>query len=221
MTDTTQTVYPTETGPLLVPSTPRPGRWWHLATSAVLTVTWPVGLALFIIWAVIVVLSPLTIIAPLLIPTAAAIRGYAGAYRHWASRALGVAVVRLERRGQQRRNLAGVLLAPLRDPATWREWCWLLVNATAGFVLALLPVVFIAGAVFYLCYPFLYAITPQEAFGEVLGVYELHSVTEAWLVTPLGGVCLVIWYGISRSFPLANAAIIRAMLGSHARTVRA
>lgn len=193
-----------------------PSRWWHFGTSLALMLTWPIGLGLFIVWAVVASLSLLTVVAPLLLPVAAMIRGYAQAHRRWAGRALGRQVTRPET-GHGRRapaTLFGTFTIPLRDAAIWREWLWLLVHATVGFALALIPTALLLSALFYSLYPLLFALTPQEVFGTVFGFIEIHSVSEAWLVTPIAVVCLGLWLATARSLPTAYARIITMMIAA-------
>lgn len=197
----------------------RPSLMWLLGSSVLLAVSWPIGLALFIIWTVVVALSLFTVVLPLQLPVAATLRGYAGLHRRWAARVLGTraqggpAASRTQPRPWHA-TLVGRLTAALRDPSTWRQWAWCLVNATVGFALALLPVVLFASIWLYLCYPLLYAVTPQEAFGTVFGVFELRSVADAWLVTPMALVCAALWLATARSFPRASARIMVTMLGA-------
>lgn len=216
-----------------------PSRLWYLGSALLLTVTWPIGLALFIIWAVVLPLSMFVVVAPLLLPVATAIRGYAHAYRRWARRVLGLTGPERAQQAQpsyaepsagrpaahentqhakssypsREPGLFGKLMRPVRDPMLWREWVWLLANATVGFMLSIVQVVLFVGTWFYLLYPLLYALTPHDVFGTVLGVYELQSPSEAWLVTPLAVVMFALWFALAPVLSAANAKMITSMIG--------
>ncbi|TDC20547.1 sensor histidine kinase [Streptomyces sp. 8K308] len=81
-----------------------------------------------------------------------AIRGHANLRRRLGADWYGVTITsgyRSPRRG--RRGLAGQVercVTMLRDPATWREVGWLLVDAVAGLFLAVLPLTLLAYALF-------------------------------------------------------------------------
>src|SRR3954447_19823746 len=62
----------------------------HLAgRSVVLMLTSMTGVALFVLWVTLVAVSPISIVAPLLIPATALVRAYANAHRRNAARLLG------------------------------------------------------------------------------------------------------------------------------------
>lgn len=217
---------PTDTRPLEVEAVQAaaPTWGWLLASSALLMVTWPVGLALFILWAVIVSLSLFAFIAPLLLPLAAAVRSYGNQYRRWAGRVLGRTIIRPSRRAHPAADNASLfrkITVALRDPAIWREWLWLIVNASVGFVLALLPIAFLASGVFHLSYPLLYAVTPHEVFGTVYGIFEVHTMGQAWLVPLLAVVPLGIGASLVRPCTQASARLIAGLIGNNAPTMQA
>lgn len=181
--------------------------------SLLLAITWPFGLALFILWTVVAALSLFAVITPLLIPLGTAIRGYANLHRRYASRVLGQPVIRGNVARAPGRTLFGKFTAPLRDPMTWREWAWLLVNSVAGFVLALLPIVLLATAVFCLAFPLIYAITPPT-FEVVFGAWQVRTQNDAWLIAPLAALFAALWWVSARSFPAADATLVRALIGA-------
>jgi hypothetical protein len=178
----------------------------------VLLTALPIGLALFVLWVVLAALSPITVVAPLLVPVTAAVRGYAQACRREASALLGAPVAAKYR--ANRPGLFGRLRTILTDPASWRDALWLPVHGVVAFTGAVLSATFFLASVFYAIYPFLYWVTPQRAFGRPFGDWhELHSVNDAMLMTPLALVCFGLWYGLQLPLVRAELAVTRALLG--------
>jgi hypothetical protein len=54
------------------------------------------------------------------------------------------------------------------------------------FTLSVLSFSLAAGSIFYLIYPFLFAVTPPEVFGNPFGFYHITSVAGAFPIVPLG-----------------------------------
>jgi len=81
------------------------------------------------------------------------------------------------------------------------------------FTLSVLSFSLAAGSIFYLIYPFLFAVTPPEVFGNPFGFYRITSVAGAFPIVPLGLVCAVIWYWTARPLGRANARLMRGLLG--------
>ena len=79
----------------------------------------------------------------------------------------------------------------------------MLVHAVAGCFLSTLQVSLFLGGLLYLIYPFLYWVTPEEAFGRPFGLFELHSVAESFWVMPLAVVSFGLWY--LTAVPLSRA----------------
>ncbi|MEV0371605.1 histidine kinase [Streptomyces sp. NPDC050636] len=91
----------------------------------------------------------------------------------------------------------------LRDPATWRELLWLPVDATAGFLLALLPPSLVAYGVAFVLLPLFQWVTGLGS--EALGWGSLTTDRpELLFVTPPLGVGLL---ALAR---YANPALLRA-----------
>jgi hypothetical protein len=186
----------------------------HLLGRSVLTMVTalPVGLALFVLWVVLAALSPITLVAPALVPVTAAVRGYANACRREAARLLGVPVEAAYR--PARPGLFGRLRAILTDPASWRDVLWLPVHAVVAFTGALVSVTLFLATVFYAIYPFLFWVTPQRTFGHPFGDWhELHSVAGATVMMPLALVSFGLWYGLQIPAVRAELTVTRALLG--------
>ncbi|MER6254497.1 sensor domain-containing protein [Streptomyces sp. NPDC001584] len=95
------------------------------------------------------------------------------------------------------------LIAMLRDPATWRELLWLLVDASAGFLLALLPAALLAYALAGFVVPLVYELSGGRAHIMGLGLIDL-SRPGALVLLPVIGAALL---GLAL---LANPSFIRA-----------
>jgi hypothetical protein len=210
------------TSTIELPPTPRPVRpaaraatlrLHLLGRSAVALFTaLPVGLTLFVLWIVLAALSPITLVAPVLLPVTAAVRGYAGWCRREASRLLGVPVTAAYR--PARPGLFGRLRSILTDPASWRDALWLPVHGVLAFTGAVLSVTLFLGTLFYASYPFLFWVTPQDVFGHPFGDWHhLRSVADATVMMPLALVCFGLWYGLQLPLLRAELTVTRALLG--------
>jgi signal transduction histidine kinase len=184
-----------------------------LGWSVVLLPASVVGAAAALLWISSVSLVVLGAGIPLTLLATALVRWFADLHRHWAADRLGEPVARPYRPVPE----AGWpvrLWASLRDPATWRDWAWLLVNAVTGWLTSGLSLLFFLGGFFYLLYPLLYRLTPPEVFRTPLGNgFRLHSVGQSFALVPLGPVLLLLWYATAKPLAGLNARVIRALLG--------
>src|SRR5262245_60211188 len=137
-----------------------------------------IGIALFVIVVTGIPLIVVTAGIPLLLAGIPATRWFANLNRDLASRVTGTEIPRPYRRPPVP-GVVNYMRTALTDPATWRDLAWLLVNATAGFTMLVLSASLFFGTFFYLIYPFLYAVTPQEVFGTPFGFLELHTVAQS------------------------------------------
>jgi hypothetical protein len=187
---------PTATRPVLPAPRHTSLRLHLLGRSVGVMLTSMTGVALFCLWVTLVAVSPITIVAPLVLPVTAMVRGYANAHRRGATRLLGHPVEASYRTGG-RRGVLGRVWTIERDPASWRDVSWCLVRAVVAFVTSTLLVALCAATLLYLSYPFLYWVTPQNVFGKPFGgLVILHSVAQATLLMPLALVSFGLWYGL-------------------------
>jgi len=184
-----------------------------LARSVLMMLTSMAGVALFVLWVTLVAVSPITLLAPLVIPATALVRGYADAHRRAAGRLLG-APVEADHRTPDRPGLFRRVWTIESDPASWRDALWLPVHAVVAFATATLAVALFIGSVFYLIYPFLYWVTPQDVFGRPFGGWlEFHSVADSTVVMPLALVCFGLWFWLQLPLTRAELNVTRALLG--------
>lgn len=173
------------------------------AAGATLATVWITSISVVALGAGI----PLTLLATLLV------RWFADMHRRWAADRLGEPVTRSYLPAPHDRWPVR-LWTILRDPASWRDWAWLVANSiTVWFTCGLSLVVFLCGVV-ALIYPILYQLTPPQVFRTPLGEgFRLDSVQKSFALVPLGPVFLLLWYRTSTSLANLNALVIRFLLG--------
>jgi signal transduction histidine kinase len=104
-------------------------------------------------------------------------------------------------------------LAILRDPATWRDWAWLVVDSVAGWFTAGGSFLIFAAGVFCVLYPLVFALTPAQAFRTPFGPhFHLQTVAGSFVMVPLGLILLVLWYVSAVPLARLNAWVIRSLL---------
>ena len=171
-----------------------------------------VGLAPFVLVVVSLSLVVVWIGIPMLLVTIVVLRAFLTPWRTWAGWVREEPVIR-----PYRAVPAGGWFARLRwvvtDQATWRDMVWILVNCTAGFVLALLAVVFFLGSVFYLIYPLLLAITPAGVFDNPMGLFVLHEWWQGVYMWPLAAILFGLWWRWTPGLMHGWAAMHASLLG--------
>ncbi|GAB2465897.1 sensor domain-containing protein [Jatrophihabitans fulvus] len=193
------------------PAGPLVLRLWVTARAAAFVVTSMIGVALLPLWLTLLAVSPLTLVVPLAVGATALVRAYADANRHAAGRMRGEVVSRPYRPAGP--GLFGRHLAAVRDPASWRDALWMSVHAVVGFFTATLTVTLALATLFWAVFPFLYAVTPQAAFGRFLGFVTIHSVAQSFVVVPLAAVALALWWVLAVPLARADAAVTARLLG--------
>lgn len=183
----------------------------HTGRSTVLGLAAFVPCALLPLWLTAAALTPLTFLAPALIPATWLVRRFADAHRRSAVRVLGTTVetpyAEFDGTGPVRR-----IVTILRDPASWRDALWLLVHAVVASVLSLLSAILLLAVVFYAIFPFLYAVTPPEAFRDAYGLFTIDSLAESFAFVPLAAVAFGLWWVTALPVAKAVAATDRALL---------
>jgi hypothetical protein len=181
-----------------------------LGRAAVHSLTALLGLALFPLWLTLVAVSPLTIIAWLVLPATGLVRAYADAHRQATGTLLGAPIARPYRAtgGSWLHRVWRIV----RDPASWRDAAWLLVHAVIGFSVAVVQVFLFLGTAFYLIYPFLFWVTPAPVFRQPFGFFTLHSVAQAALLEPLAVAAFALWWFTAIPLSRIEASLTRALL---------
>jgi hypothetical protein len=183
-----------------------------LGRASALMFTSQVGVVLFSFWVSLVAVSPLTLLAWLVLPATGLVRAYADANRTAAGRIVGEKIASPYRPTADDAPWLSRVWTIVRDPASWRDALWMLVHAVAGCFLSALQVFLFLGGFFYLIYPFLYWVTPEDVFSRPFGLFELHSVAESFSVMPVAVVSFALWYLTTIPLSRAVAAITRSLL---------
>ncbi|MFH8467872.1 sensor histidine kinase [Streptomyces sp. NPDC017991] len=170
------------------------------------------ALCLLTLWSVAVVLVPIGIGLPLAVLATVLVRWFADRHRAWAGWWMGKPVAR-PYLPTPRRNALIRLWAVLKDPATWRDWTWLVLDSVAGWATAGASfLIFVIGA-FYLVYPLVFALTPPAVFRTPFGPrFHLHTVAESCVMIPLGVLLLALWYVTAIPLARLNAVVIHSLL---------
>lgn len=170
------------------------------------------GIALFVIHVVAVPLIVVTAGIPMLLGAIPAVRGYADLNRKLSERVTGIPVERPYRKPPVP-GVVNYLRTALTDPATWRDLAYLIVNATLGFTMLVLSASLFFSSIFYLIYPFLFAITPHEVFATPFGFFELENIGQSFVMWPLSVLAFWLWWRFGRPLIKAHARLTAALLG--------
>ena len=100
-----------------------------------------IGLVLFIVTVTGIGLVAVSVGIPILVVCLPLLRRFAGLHRRWAARQLGVEPIPSSYAPVPDAALLVRLWAVAKDPATWRDLVWLLVNSTAGLAMYIIAVV--------------------------------------------------------------------------------
>jgi signal transduction histidine kinase len=205
-------------------TTVRPaGRLRLLGSALVLSAFSLVGLALLILAVFSVALIPAWVGVPLTLGAVALLRRFAGLHRARAARLLGVEIGRPYRPPAQR-GLFGRLKVIARDPATWRDAAWVLLNVSVAMVLRLIPVALflaaVTGLVFPAVWPYLPATDDPNWVGlvKVTGPGAVPAPVAGALVGFQGLVLLALWWWATPRLLRADARLAGWLLAPTARS---
>ncbi|MCD5352540.1 sensor histidine kinase [Kineosporia mesophila] len=193
---------------------PRLLRWLELVgASAVLLLGSLGALVLATLWGVAVVLTPLGLGIPLTLLLTGIVRWFTDQHRTWAGQHLPEPVERPYRPPTSGNHLVRCR-SLLKEPATWRDGSWLVVDAVAGWFTAGLTFLLFAIGVVYLVYPLVVALTPESTFRTPFGsAWTINSLTEAFALVPVGGLTLCASYLLATPLAVLNARVVRSLLG--------
>jgi signal transduction histidine kinase len=193
--------------------------WSALALSAFSFV----GLVPLVVAVLATALIPLWVGVPLVLAAVGSLRRFAGLHRARAARLLGVAVDR-----PYRPNPPGGWLARLkviaRDPATWRDAAWVLLNAGVATALRLVPPILFVGAVACLVFPAVWPYLPPSDDSNWIGLVKVTgpgAVPEpagAFLVALQGLLLMVLWWWATPRLLRADALLARWLLAPTERS---
>lgn len=179
-----------------------------------LAVLGELGIALFCLQVVFTPLMIVTVGVPALLGIIPAVRWYANLHRSWARSFVGVDIP-VPYRKPPVPGAVNYLRTALTDPATWRDLAWLIVNATAGFVMNVVAASLFLYSIFFLIWPFLWWITGSGdgAFNKLFGFIHLSNLLESFITWPLAVLSYFLWSRFGRRLIRANALLTRKLLG--------
>lgn len=144
------------------------------------------------------------------------VRAFADGRRLLAARWGGVRIQRGYRPAPRDANPWARTFGMLRDPATWRDLGWLLVDMTAGFVTALLPAALLLYPLegFALAAGLWRALTDAGDGAYWYGFVPVTDQTTALYAAALGAVLLVVALFLTPRLLRGHFLLTRAVLGS-------
>lgn len=149
---------------------------------------------------------------PLVLLATVLVRWFADRHRAWAARQLGEPIDRPYLPAPEGNWLVR-LRTVLKDPATWRDWAWLAANSAVGWFTGGGSFLLFTGGMFYLAYPLVFALTPDQVFRTPLGPgFHLHTVAGSVVMVPLGLALLALWYAAAAPWARLNARVVRSLL---------
>jgi signal transduction histidine kinase len=186
---------------------------WSLA----LLLASAVAFALVMLWSMAAGLVLMGAGLPVTLLATVLVRWFADRHREWAGQRTGEPVPSPYLPIPEG-NWLTRLSAILRDPATWRDLAWLVVDSVAGWFTAGGSFLIFTAGVFYLVYPVVFALTSAQVFRTPFGpLFKLQTVAGSFVMVPLGLILLVLWYVSAVPLARLNALVIRSLLAASER----
>lgn len=165
----------------------------------VLAVFFVLSLSLLVIWFGL----------PLLILATMIVRALAEAHRGWLAEWLGGPIPSPYRPLPPTRNVLTRSAVILGDPATWRDLSWLFINATVGFLLALLPIALLGQALQAVLINAYWPLLPGETWVAFVPVRDAPSALLALLP---GVMSLLLFWWLTPHIMAGYAHLSRLLL---------
>jgi signal transduction histidine kinase len=113
------------------------------------------------------------------------------------------------------------LVALVREPATWRDLAWLLVNAVVGFTAYVLVIALFGGVLWYSFLPVLWRILDRAGGPDVaenvlrteFGIWAIDSQESAFVGIPIGLGFLLLWWWLTPHVLRGYARLSGTLLG--------
>jgi len=180
---------------------------WSLAY-VLLTVP---ALALLILTTVSLSVAIVGVGMVLLIVLIPVLTGLTNVHRALAGYLLGTEIERPYRRATGRTGF-GLLREWAGDPARWRDFGWTYASVVAGWALAWIGFGLGLAVIWYLIFPFLWAITPEGTFEVNYGIFRLDTQGEAFLEWFFLIIAGYLWWKLEPMIVRARARLDRALL---------
>lgn len=160
-------------------------------TSLVLSVVAMLGVVLWSLTITSLSLIVLTLGIPTTLMAVAGVRRFADRHRRWVTEFTGVPVPR-PYRPMPEQGWVPILIALARDPATWRDMAWLILNATVGFAIALVPGILLLATVWYMATPLVYLTFGDDALRLNYMLFTIHDLATSRFSWLLAGICFAL-----------------------------
>lgn len=188
-----------------------PGRFGMLAAAVPLILAALAGGVCWSLFAISGVTAAVWIGVPLFVAATAASRGLANLHRWWAGRVLGEPIPRPYK--PPRRGMWPRAARIVGDSATWRDFTWLLLNATAGvFLLALNVLLFLSVLYYLVAIPIIWQTPAAHLFVQDFKVITIGPRQNPWATGVEALICLGIWFGVGKRLMRGHARLAAALL---------
>ena len=171
----------------------------------------PVAIVLFVFVTMSIPLILVSVGGFFLLAVVPLVRLYAGAERLLAGNVLGERIEASYKRSPGRGPIR-VIRTWLGDPAFWKDFLLLPIAFSAGFVLVVLADSFLLTGLFYLIYPYLFAVTPKGTFDMNFGIWHLEHERDSFALWTFAAVALLVWWAATPGLLRARALVARALL---------
>lgn len=185
-------------------------------TGLVLVLVATAGIVLWSLTVTSLALIVLSLGIPATIATVGATRRMADLHRRWVGEFTGVPVGRPYRPVPDD-GLLPMFRALVKDPATWRDLAWLLVNGTVGLAIALIPGSLLLASVWYLALPLVYLVFGAGAPRMDMVLFTIEDLPSSFFGWGLAVLSVLLLVVAGRPVLRLYAWLTRSLLAPTAR----
>ncbi len=139
-------------------------------------------------------------------------RQLANLHRELSGHILGVEIERPYKRNEPTGSAFQLLKSWATDVARWRDYAWTWMSVTVGWAISWIAFGLVLGTLWYLVFPFVYAVTPAGTFDINYGIFKIDSQAKSFLEWIWLAVAIVIWWNLLPVLVRWRAQLDRAML---------
>ena len=139
------------------------------------------------------------------------LRQLANVHRYFATQVLRTSVLSPYHE-RESRGVNVVVKDWARDPARWRDLGWSYASVTVGWLLSWVPVVLLLGVVWFLIFPFIYAVTPAGVFDMDWRLVQVHDVASSFAMWVPAALCVLAWWFVTPPVSRLRARMDLALL---------
>ena len=88
----------------------------------------------------------------------------------------------------------GLLKRWMNDPARWRDWAWTWMSSSVGWTIAWIAFGITLAPIWFLIFPFIFAVTPDGVFDVNYGIFKVDTQAESFFEWTWALVCFGIWW---------------------------